>query len=149
MDFKKRNLPAATTAKDIGTVIGSGIELENGILKGMGIVRVDGVVTGEIRLEGHLILGETGKIVGEVYAGSAMFLGTYEGNVYVEDTLHITASAHVYGNVRTGKLIIDEGADFHGTCNMDTAKLDSRKIISFIKEIDGENRMLDGEESVL
>lgn len=140
--LSKKNQQIVSNTKDIGTIIGRDIVLENVTLKGMGIVRVDGVVTGEIQLEGHLILGETGKIVGEVHAGSAMLLGTYEGNIYIEDTLHIAPDSHVDGNVRTGRLVIDDGADFHGTCNMDMAKLDSHKIISFIKEIDGEEKAL-------
>lgn len=139
---KNQQVIPSTSTKDIGTIIGSGIVLENVTLKGMGIVRIDGTLTGEIQLEGHLILGETGKIIGEVHAGSAMFLGTYEGNIYVEDTLHIAANSHVDGNVRTGRLIVDDGADFHGTCNMDKTKLDSHKIISFIKEIDSDEKAL-------
>lgn len=140
--FNKNNQQIVPNNKDAGTIIGRDIVLENVTLKGMGIVRVDGVLSGEVQLEGHLILGETGKIIGEVHAGSAMFLGTYEGNIYVEETLHIAANSHVDGNVRTGRLIIDDGADFHGTCNMDMAKLDSHKIISFIKEIDNEEKAL-------
>jgi cytoskeletal protein CcmA (bactofilin family) len=135
---KSQQIVQSGGPKDIGTTIGNGITLDNVTLRGMGIVRVDGVINGEIQLEGHLILGESGKIVGEAHVGSAMLLGTFEGNIYVEDSLHVAAGSHVDGNVRTNRLIIDDGADFHGTCNMDKTKLDGHKIVSFIKEINSE-----------
>lgn len=144
MFLQKSTQSAITNAKEVGTVIGEGIILENVTVRGVGYMRVDGTISGDINLEGHLILGETGKINGEIHVGSALFFGTYEGNLFVEETLRLAEGCHVDGNVKTGKLIIDEGADFHGTCNMDMAKVDSHKIISFIKEIDGgeKNAML-------
>lgn len=144
MFLRKNSQPVISNPKEVGTVIGAGIVLENVTIKGVGYMRVDGTIRGEIQLEGHLILGETGKITGEVHTGSALFFGAYEGNLFVEDTLRLAAGCNVDGNVKTGKLIIDEGADFHGTCNMDMAKVDSNKIISFIKEIDdgGKNATL-------
>ena len=135
---KTQQIVPSGGSKDIGTVIGNGITLENVTLRGMGIVRVDGVINGEIQLEGHLIVGESGKFTGEAHVGSAMLLGAFEGNIYVEDSLHVAAGSHVDRNVRTNRLIIDDGADFHGTCNMDKAKLDGHKIVSFIKEINSE-----------
>lgn len=134
MKFKKSQ-HNTQGGKDAGTIIGNGIVLENITLKGLGIIRVDGVITGDIQLEGHLILGETGKIIGEVHASSAMFFGTYEGNLYIDDTLHVAASGRVEGHIKAGKLIIDEGADIQGTCNLDEVKLDKyNKILSFKKD---------------
>lgn len=133
MKFKKTQ-QIVQSGKDAETVIGNGIVLENVTLKGLGIVRVDGTVTGEVQLEGHLILGETGRIVGEVHASSAMFLGSYEGNLYIDGTLRIASSGKLEGHIKAGNLIIDEGAEFHGTCNMDEVKLDKyNKILSFKK----------------
>lgn len=138
LGFKKTQQIVQTgVSKDIGTTIGSGITLDNVTLRGMGIVRVDGVVNGEIQLEGHLILGEGGHITGEAHVSSAMLLGTFSGNIHVEDSLHVASGSHVDGNVRTNRLIIDDGADFHGTCNMDNTKLEGHKIVSFIKAING------------
>lgn len=131
----KRAQNNAQSGKDAGTVIGNGIVLENITLKGLGIIRVDGVITGDIQLEGHLILGETGKIIGEVHASSAVFFGTYEGNLYIDDTLHIASSGVIEGHIKAGKLIVDEGAALHGTCNLDEVRLDKyNKILSFKKE---------------
>ncbi len=131
--FKRKAQQSIANVKDVGTVIGNGIVLENINLKGLGVVRVDGVITGEIQLEGHLVLGETGKIIGDVHAGSAMFFGSFDGHLVVEDTLHIAASGKVTGDISTNKLIIDEGAEFHGTCNNDTVHA-ATKMISVKKE---------------
>lgn len=122
--------------KDAGTVIGNGIILENINLKGLGVVRIDGVVTGEIQLEGHLVLGETGKIIGNVKTTTATFYGSYEGNLQVDETLHIAASGHVDGEISTSKLIIEEGAQFHGVCNRNLSKSPNlnSKVVALPKE---------------
>ena len=108
----------ALSEKSTSTVIGEGIIIENAVLKGAGVIRIDGKFSGNIEIEGHIILGEKGSVIGDIHAGSALFAGKYEGNLTIADTLHLTPGAYVTGLVDTGKIIIDEDAVFNGTCNM-------------------------------
>jgi len=120
--MKKQN---KTPEKNTGTVIGVGIVIEDALLKGTGIIRIDGNFQGTINLNGHVILGETGMLGGDVHAESALFAGKYEGNLHIKDTLHITSTAVLNGRVETGKIIIDEGGVFNGICNV--AKANGQK----------------------
>ena len=104
-----------------GTVIGEGIVIENAVIKGSGVIRIDGRFSGTIDIDGHIVLGETGVVVGDIHADSALFAGKYDGNLVINDTLHLAPSAHVVAHVETGKFIIDEDAVFNGTCNMGSA----------------------------
>jgi len=113
---KKQSVVA--TGKNTDTIIGQGIVFENAVLKGDGVIRVEGKVSGTIDLDGHIILGETGCILGEISADSALFAGKYQGNLFVRGTLHMTSTAVLTGKVEVGKLIIDEGAKLSGTCNV-------------------------------
>ena len=103
--------------KGTGTIIGEGIILEGASLVGTGAIRIDGRFSGNISIDGHIILGETGIIYGDVKADSAMFAGKYEGNATIKNALHLTSTANLSGYVDTGKIIIDENAVFNGTCN--------------------------------
>ena len=105
-------------SKNMDTIIGEGIFFENAMLKGNGVIRIDGKFSGTIDIEGHIILGETGLINGDICADSALFAGNYQGTLSIRDTLHMTATAVLTGKVETAKLIIDEGAVLNGTCNV-------------------------------
>jgi len=109
---------STTVNKNTDTIIGEGIVFENALLKGNGVIRIDGRYTGTIDIDGHIILGETGLVNGEVRADSALFAGKYQGNLFIRGTLHMTATAVLTGTVETGKLIIDEGAALNGTCSV-------------------------------
>jgi cytoskeletal protein CcmA (bactofilin family) len=103
--------------KSTGTVIGEGIIIEGASLKGSGAIRIDGQFSGNLDIEGHIILGETGVIIGDIKAESAMFAGKYSGNMSIKSTLHLASTAKLEGHVETEKIIIDENAVFKGTCN--------------------------------
>ena len=113
---KKNNMTAMN--KNTDTVLGEGIIFESALIKGRGIIRIDGTYSGTIDIEGHVILGETGLITGDVTADSALFAGKHEGDLSIRNTLHLTSTANMTGKVETGKLIIDEGAILNGTCNV-------------------------------
>ena len=114
--LKKQNL--AVSSKNTDTIIGEGIIFEEALLKGAGVIRIDGKFTGKIDIEGHIILGESGIVLGEVIADSALFAGKYQGDLSIRGTLHLTATSVLSGRIETGKLIIDEGATLIGTCNV-------------------------------
>jgi len=114
--MKKQKKPPSD--KHTGTVLGRGIVIEEALLKGVGVIRIDGDFCGTINLDGHVILGETGVMGGDVHAQSALFAGKYEGNLHIKDTLHITSTAVLNGRVETGKIIIDSGGVFNGICNV-------------------------------
>jgi cytoskeletal protein CcmA (bactofilin family) len=113
---KKQNM--TVISKNTDTIIGEGIIFENALLKGSGVIRIDGKLSGTIDIEGHIILGETGFVSGDITADSALFAGQYQGTLSIRDTLHMTASAVLSGKVETAKLIIDEGAVLNGTCSV-------------------------------
>ena len=104
--------------KNTDALIGTGLIIEKALIKGSGAIRIDGSLTGTIDIQGRIILGETGVINGDIHADSALLAGKYSGNLNIEGTLHLTATADVTGRIESGKLIVDEGALFDGTFNV-------------------------------
>jgi cytoskeletal protein CcmA (bactofilin family) len=103
--------------EQVETIIGQATQVRGTVTAG-GTIRVDGQVEGEISAKGDIIIGETGAIQAQLKGRNATIAGTVHGNVDVVDKLEITASGKLYGDIKTGILIIGEGAIFKGSCEM-------------------------------
>ena len=99
-----------------------------------GDFRVDGEIEGNISISGKLVIGEKGRVKGEVKCGSARISGRLEGTMVVEDLLNLEASARVEGDIFTIKLAIEPGAEFSGSCKMGAVVRDIHKNDSARKE---------------
>lgn len=123
----------AKTSKRLETIIGEGTEV-NGALNVKGTLRVDGAVDGDIRAD-SLIVGESGRIRGNVKGRGVVVGGEVEGNIDAEEIVELKPKARVTGEIRSGKLSVSEGAVFDGQCRMgagaETAAESDTRIISF------------------
>jgi cytoskeletal protein CcmA (bactofilin family) len=97
--------------------IGGGTFLE-GSIETQGSLRIDGKVKGMVKSGDTLTVGTDGEITGEVHVKNAIVGGRIEGDVVVEEKLILEATSYLNGNVKTNKLIIDEGAFFSGKSQM-------------------------------
>lgn len=113
----KKNKDNNTSGGQTSNRILSGTSLE-GEVKSDGDFRVDGSIDGSIDISGKLVIGEQGRVKGEVKCGSANISGRLEGTLHVEELLSLEESAHLHGDVYTGKISILPGAEFTGSCNM-------------------------------
>ena len=81
-------------------------------------LRIDGFVKGNINCGGKLIIGPSGSVEGEVNSHNAVIEGRFSGNLIVQDILDVRDSATVLGEIKTGKLLVQNGATFTGNCDM-------------------------------
>lgn len=98
-------------------LIGSGTQI-NGDINSTGDVRIDGTLTGNISLNGRLVIGPNGKIEGNVTCQNADISGEIKGKISVSEVLALKNTAKILGDIATGKISIEPGAIFTGTCNM-------------------------------
>ncbi len=118
--FNNKSTPIMRNATpDSGTVniIGAGTSIEGDVVSG-GDIRIDGNLKGTIRTRGKLVVGPTGTIDGEVTCQNADVSGSIRGKVVVTELLSLKNSAKINGEITTGKLAIEPGADFSGSCSM-------------------------------
>ena len=85
-----------------------------------GDMRVDGKVVGNMKVSGKLVIGEHGRVEGEVECKNAAIAGQLEGTLKVAQTLSLTASAKVQGKVQVEKLAVEPGAEINGSVTMGT-----------------------------
>ena len=92
-----------------------------------GDFRVDGTLIGNIHCKGKIVVGNTGKIEGEIICQSGDFSGEVIATVKVAELLTLKESANYSGDITTGKLAIEPGARFSGTCKMENAGIQEVK----------------------
>lgn len=92
-----------------------------GTLRSSGNVNIAGTVEGSVEAEGRTILMPGGVVEGQVVSTSAEIGGTVKGHVTVRERLVLKSTAVVEGDIRTAKLIVEDGAQFNGSCEMGAA----------------------------
>ena len=113
--FQKVNKSAVDSASI--NLIGNGTSII-GDINSNGDVRIDGSLKGNITITGKLVVGQSGKIEGNVICQNADVSGEIHGTVSVSELLSLKSSAKLLGDIVTGKISIEPNATFTGTCNM-------------------------------
>lgn len=113
-DRMAKNIISETKPNNIvsGTIIKGDISSE-------GDFRIDGKLIGSINSKGKIVVGQSGIIEGEIICQNADVSGKIKAQVKVEHLLTMKSTAELNGDVTTGKLAIEPGAKFTGSCNMD------------------------------
>lgn len=115
---------------EITAFLGKGTEFK-GVLSFEGTIRVDGRVEGEVLSKDTLIAGDEAHLQGEISVGTIISSGKIVGNVSASQKVHILAPGVIEGNIRTPKLIIEEGVTFDGKCEMaGQKKAADQKVVS-------------------
>jgi cytoskeletal protein CcmA (bactofilin family) len=84
---------------------------------------LDGEVEGTVELQEHrLTIGPNGKVSATVKAREIVILGTIHGNVEATDKIDIRKDAKLVGDIRTARIVIEDGAYFKG--NIDIVRTD-------------------------
>ncbi|UCH93206.1 MAG: polymer-forming cytoskeletal protein [Candidatus Aminicenantes bacterium] len=89
--------------------------------------RIDGKFKGKILSGGSLIVGETGDLEADVEAESISINGRVKGSLNAKDRIEIFSLGRVTGKIVAPKLIIEEGAFFQGSCQMELKALEGNK----------------------
>lgn len=105
LDNSSRNVIAA------GTVCKGDIQSD-------GNIRIDGTVIGTLNCKGKVVVGESGIIEGEVVCLSANISGDVKVKIVVSELLTLNSTAKLVGEIVAGKLEVEPGAIFSGTCSM-------------------------------
>jgi cytoskeletal protein CcmA (bactofilin family) len=90
-----------------------------GDLQGSEDLTIEGQVEGTIELKDHVLtIGPNGRIQAKVFAKTVIILGTVHGNVTASEKVDIRDGASVDGDLVAPRVGIAEGAQFHGSVDM-------------------------------
>jgi cytoskeletal protein CcmA (bactofilin family) len=109
----KKNPELAQTSNRI--LIGTEIK---GNITSPGDFRIDGKLIGNIAIDGKLVIGEKGEVEGEISCSNVTIAGVLRGKAQVKELATLIQTAKFEGELYSGKLAVEAGAEFTGTCNM-------------------------------
>lgn len=113
----RTSAPPASNPAEQHNIIGTSTVVE-GTLRSNGNVNISGTVNGNVEVEGRTMVMPGGVVDGELSSTSAEIAGAVKGQVVIRERLVLKATAVIDGDIQTGKLVVEEGASFNGTCVM-------------------------------
>ena len=82
-------------------------------------LRINGKFEGSLDAKGNLTIGENAQVQANIVGENIEICGKVTGNVTTSNSLSLTRTAHLVGDIHTSKLSIAGGAIFQGKCQMD------------------------------
>lgn len=120
--------PMRTSAGGDMANIGKSITIK-GDLSGNEDLVVEGNVEGRIELPNNqLTIGSNGNVKADISAKSVVVIGKVAGNVTGVERVQIEATGSVQGDVRTPRLVVQEGAILNGSVEMGPTRSEARSV---------------------
>jgi cytoskeletal protein CcmA (bactofilin family) len=109
--------PAPVAARS--AVIGPGIVID-GSISGSDNLLVEGSVKGSITLASHdVTIGKSGQVKADIIAKVIRIAGQVSGDLSGEEKVIIGGTGNVRGNVKSPRVVLEDGAIFKGSIDMD------------------------------
>jgi len=103
-------------SRKLETIVGDGTRVA-GQVSAKGTIRIDGILEGDVDAD-WVVVGETGKILGNIRSRGVVVGGSVEGNIEAAETVELMRGAKMTGEIRAPKLSVSEGAFFEGRSRM-------------------------------
>jgi cytoskeletal protein CcmA (bactofilin family) len=111
--------PLGATADRATARLGSSLHVK-GEISGNEDLLIDGTVEGLIQLdERKLTVGATAKLTADIIAREVVVYGTVKGNLRAKDRIEIKKDGSVNGDLTTARIMIEDGAYFKGSIEID------------------------------
>jgi cytoskeletal protein CcmA (bactofilin family) len=106
--------PSGTTAR-----LGASLHVK-GEISGNEDLHIDGSVEGLVQLEDRkLTVGASAKLAADVVAREVVVYGSVKGNLRARDRIEIKKDGSVVGDLTTARIMIEDGAYFKGSIEID------------------------------
>jgi cytoskeletal protein CcmA (bactofilin family) len=90
-----------------------------GSIQGNEDLTIDGNVEGTIDMKGHrLTIGPSASVRAGIHAREVVIFGTVHGKVETTDKIEIRKEATLVGDIRTARVVIEDGAYFKGAVDI-------------------------------
>ncbi len=110
-------LTPESVSTELTGVLEASVEFD-GTLAYSGCFHVNGLVKGKIVTPDMLVVGETGRVQGEIQAGIVIIYGKVEATIEAKYRVEIRKPAIFRGEMSTPSLKVEEGVIFEGTNKM-------------------------------
>ena len=115
--FGKEGEKMITEGK-MNSILGQGCTVKGTIDVKEGTLRIDGDFEGTINCPGTLVVGKDGSVKADIAVTNAVIGGKVKGNIDAREKIELQAGSRLEGDIKTIRLVIDEGVFFEGSCKM-------------------------------
>ncbi len=117
-----RNNGQKSTSANPQTVLTAEAEFR-GALAFSGDLQLNGRLEGTIESDGGcLIIGKEAVVNAEIKVHDVIIFGKVQGNVTAQGRVEVRGDAHLYGDIKAGRVMIEDGATFVGRSESTTAQ---------------------------
>ncbi|MGR5544845.1 bactofilin family protein [Vibrio sp. PNB22_2_2] len=113
-----------TSRSAASTLIAKGCTV-SGELKVESDIQIDGLLSGQIHVEGTLVIAESGRVKGDIFANHLIVNGIIDGNCHSEH-IQVLAKGRVSGKIWSNNLSIEPGGKFFG----EAAELPDKEVVT-------------------
>jgi cytoskeletal protein CcmA (bactofilin family) len=111
--------PLGATADRATARLGASLHVK-GEISGNEDLLIDGSVEGLVQLdERKLTVGATAKVTADIIAREVVVYGNVKGNLRAKDRIEIKKDGSVNGDLTTARIMIEDGAYFKGSIEID------------------------------
>jgi cytoskeletal protein CcmA (bactofilin family) len=111
--------PLSTTPSGSTARLGASLHVK-GEISGNEDLHIDGSVEGLVQLEDRkLTVGASAKLTADVVAREVVVYGSVKGNLRARDRIEIKKDGSVVGDLTTARIMIEDGAYFKGSIEID------------------------------
>jgi len=126
---KTQNLSRITSVLMNGCTIRGACEIRGNFV-------LDGFMEGDLVVEGELTVSETGHLRANVRAQSVKVFGQVVGDIICTEKAELHAGAAVRGNIKTKRLVVQDGVVFDGRLEMPARPVEEQELELFDLQID-------------
>jgi cytoskeletal protein CcmA (bactofilin family) len=92
---------------------------------------IQGKVEGKISLNGNQVtVGESGEVRADIFAKVIQINGKVIGDITANEKVIISKSGNVHGNVIAPRVLLEDGAMFKGSIDMDPAGVGKAAVVA-------------------
>jgi len=91
-------------------------------------------ISGEVRSDGSVKIGQSSVIIGNIFASSAVIAGAVKGDIDVKGPVVLDTSAIVMGNIKSRSVQINNGAVIEGMCSQCYADVNPTSFFEDLKK---------------
>jgi len=92
---------------------------------------IDGELEGTLELQEHrLTIGPNGKVQASIKAREVVIVGTVHGNIEASDKLDIRKDAKLVGDIKTARIMIEDGAYFKGSIDIQRPEVSRPPVVA-------------------
>jgi cytoskeletal protein CcmA (bactofilin family) len=111
-----------STVRGARAMIGSKVKVNGDIVSSEDLL-VEGEVTGTITLtDNELVIGTSGRVQANINAKTVRIEGEVSGDIDSSERVVICASGNVQGNVKSPRVMLEDGGRFKGSIDMGSSK---------------------------